>query len=328
MNIVSNLKNLEGIDQGFYKKLKEKGWINPSFLGLLNINELMKILNLKPDLIKKSSDLKKIMDKYKKNNHIVSKDCFNLAQSSWHLTTGSINLDKLLLKKGLPSKKITLLYGKFRSGKSQIAHQCCVNVYQQFQEKLPKYVSLFIDTEGTFRPERIQQMADAQGLPVEDVLKRIYVIQIQSNSEFKLAFSKIEEILLNHEIKFLTIDSLTNYIRLEIAKKEKEVNLIISEFSQILRKLSKLAIKLNIPILCTSQVLSTMNNFNFFDIVPILSTTLNTYIKEWILLGENPQITSMLENTGRRFAHLVNSESSSEEITQFLISTEGIKDFY
>ena len=324
---MSTLKNLEGIDQDLFKILKEKGWINPSFLGLLTIYELRKFLNLKPDLINISSNLEKIVDKYKKKNHIASKNYFNLAQSSWHLTTGSINLDKLLLKKGLPSKKITLLYGKFRSGKSQIAHQCCVNSYRQFQEKLPKYVSLFIDTEGTFRPERIQQMANAQRLPVEDVLKRIYVVQIQSNSEFKLAFSKIEEILLNHKIKFLTIDSLTNYVRLEIAKKEKEVNLLISEFSQILRKLSKLAIKLNIPILCTSQVSSTMNNFNFFDVVPILSTTLNTYIKEWILLGENPQITSMPENTGRRFAHLVNSEISPEEIIQFLIKTEGITDF-
>jgi len=325
---MSTLKNLDGKDQVIYNELKEKGWINPSFLCLLTMNEIKKFLNLKTELIKKPSDLDKIMVKYKKKNHIVGKDYFTLAQSSWHLTTGSINLDNLLLKKGIPSRKITLLYGKFRTGKSQIAHQCCVNVYQQFQEKLPKYVSLFIDTEGTFRPERIQQMADAMGLPFDDVLKRIYIIQVQSNSEFKLAFTKIEEIILNNEIKFLTIDSLTNYIRLEIAKKEKEVNLIISEFSIIIRKLANISIKFNIPILVTSQVSSTMNNFNFFDVVPILSTTLNTYIKEWILLGENPQITSMPENTGRRFAHLVNSESNSEEITQFLITTEGIKDFY
>ncbi|MHA1563545.1 MAG: ATPase domain-containing protein, partial [Promethearchaeota archaeon] len=209
---MSTLKNLDGKDQVIYNELKEKGWINPSFLCLLTMNEIKKFLNLKTELIKKPSDLDKIMVKYKKKNHIVGKDYFTLAQSSWHLTTGSINLDNLLLKKGIPSRKITLLYGKFRTGKSQIAHQCCVNVYQQFQEKLPKYVSLFIDTEGTFRPERIQQMADAMGLPFDDVLKRIYIIQVQSNSEFKLAFTKIEEIILNNEIKFLTIDSLTNYI--------------------------------------------------------------------------------------------------------------------
>ena len=322
---MNSLKNLEEIDQDLYKKLKDKGWINPSFLCLLTKNEIKKFLNLKPDLMKNSTDLEEFMNNYKKKNLIIS---FNLAKSLWQLTTGSFNLDRLLLTKGLPSRKLTLLYGKFRSGKSQIAHQCCVNSYHQFQEKLPKYVSLFIDTEGTFRPERIQQMSIAKGLPVNDVLKRIYVIQIQSNSELKLAFSKIEEILLNYEIKFLTIDSLTNFVRLEIAKKEKEVNLIITEFSQILRKLSMLAIKFNIPILCTSQVSSTLNNFNFFDIVPILSTTLNTYIKEWILLGENPQITSIPENSGRRFAHLVNSESNSEEITQFLITTEGIADIY
>ncbi len=328
MNIVSNLKNFEGIDQELFKKMKKKGWINHSFLGLLTINELKKLLNLKTDLNEKSNDLEQIMEKYKKKNLIVSKDFLNLAKPLWHLTTGSINLDELLLKKGLQSKKITLFYGKFRTGKSQIAHQCCVNVYQQFQEKLPKFVSLFIDTEGTFRPERIQQMSHALGLPVEDVLKRIYVIQIQSNSEFKLAFSKIEEIISKYEIKFLVIDSLTNYIRLEIAKKEKDINLIITEFSQILRKLSNLSFKLNIPVLCTSQVSATMNDFKFFNVIPILSNTLNTYIKEWILLGENPQITSMQENIGRRFAHLVNSESNSEQITQFLISTEGIKDFY
>ncbi|QEE15372.1 ATPase domain-containing protein [Promethearchaeum syntrophicum] len=325
---MNSLKNLEEIDQVLFNKLKEKGWINPSFLGLLNRNEIKKVLDLKPDLTVNSADLEEIMNNYKKKNQLVSKEYFNLTKSSWHLTTGSINLDRLLLTKGVPSRKMTLLYGKFRSGKSQIAHQCCVNSYDQFQEKLPKYVSLFIDTEGTFRPERIQQMANAKGLPVDDVLRRIYIIQIQSNSELKLAFSKVEEILLDYKIKFIAIDSLTNFVRLEIAKKEKEVNLIITEFSQILRKLSNLAIKFNIPILCTSQVSSTLNNFNFFDIVPILSTTLNTYIKEWILLGENPQFTSMPENSGRRFAHLVNSESNSEEISQFLITTEGIIDIY
>ncbi len=325
---MNTLKNLEGIDHDFYNKLKEKGWINPSFLGLLTTKEIKKILNLKSDLTEKTRELKEIRDKYKKKNYIVAKDYFNSSQSSWYLTSGSINLDNLLFKKGLLSKKITLLYGKFRTGKSQIAHQCCVKVYQHFQEKLPKYVSIFIDTEGTFRPERIQQMAHAAGLPIDDVLKRIYVIQIKSNSEFKLAFSKIEDIVKANNIKFLVVDSLTNYVRLEIAQKEKHVNLIISDFSLILRKLSNWAIIYNIPVLCTSQVSSTMNNFNFFDVVPILSTTLNTYIKEWILLGENPQITSMSENTGRRFAHLVNSEIISEEITQFLISTKGIEDFY
>jgi len=328
INIVSLLKNLEGMDQIYFKGLKENGWINPSFLGLLTKSELENILNVNPNLKENSKDLEKYLEKAKKKNHIVTLEYFNPKQKIWYLPTGSYNLNRILSNKGLSSKKITLLYGKFRSGKSQIAHQCCVEAYQFFKEKLPKYTSLFIDTEGTFRPERIQQMAQARNLPINDVLKRIYVIQAQSISEFKLIFSKIERILKENNIKFLVIDSLTNYIRLEIAQKEKATSLIINEFSQILRKISHWAITFNIPLLCTSQVSSTMNKFNFFDVVPILSTTLNSYIKEWILLGEDPQITSLPENTGRRFAHLVNSEINREEIIQFLIDSDGIKDFY
>src|SRR3989338_7078037 len=79
------------------------------------------------------------------------------------ITTGSLELDNLM-GGGIETQAITEIFGKFGSGKSQIGFQLCVNA------QLPKSQGglggsvAFIDTESTFRPERISQMIEAKGL--------------------------------------------------------------------------------------------------------------------------------------------------------------------
>ncbi len=151
--------------------------------------------------------------------------CIN-GMNSYHpnlgvLTTGSQKINDMLDGNGLQSKCLTLFYGKFRTGNSQLAHQGCINTYIQFREELPLKVALFIDTEGTFRPERITQMAQAKDLPVSDVLQHISTIKISSLSEFDLLLSKLDELLNAEGIRFVVIDSLTNFYREEMAKNTK-----------------------------------------------------------------------------------------------------------
>ena len=88
------------------------------------------------------------------------------------LTTGAPELDELL-GGGIETQSISETYGAFGSGKSQIAMQLAVNV------QLPKKKGglnadvVYIDTENTFRPERITQMAEALGLNPKKILDRI-----------------------------------------------------------------------------------------------------------------------------------------------------------
>ena len=85
------------------------------------------------------------------------------------LTTCSKNLDELFAG-GIESQALTEFHGAWGSGKSQLVFQLSVSV------QLPKEKGgldgncLFIDSEGTFRPERIRQMAVGLGLDPEEVL--------------------------------------------------------------------------------------------------------------------------------------------------------------
>src|SRR3989344_7479113 len=88
------------------------------------------------------------------------------------ITTGSKELDKLV-GGGFETGAITEAYGQYGSGKSQIAHALSVRTQLPIEQGGAGGVTVFIDTEGTFRPERIVQMATALKLDPQEVLKNI-----------------------------------------------------------------------------------------------------------------------------------------------------------
>ena len=90
------------------------------------------------------------------------------------LTTGAPELDELL-GGGIETQSISETYGAFGSGKSQIAMQLAVNVQLPKKDGGLNADVVFIDTENTFRPERITQMAEARGLNPKKILDRIMV---------------------------------------------------------------------------------------------------------------------------------------------------------
>ena len=88
------------------------------------------------------------------------------------ITTGSSKLDELL-GGGIESGCLIEFFGEFRTGKTQLCHQLCVNVQFPLDEFGLEGNALYIDTEGTFRPERIIQMAEGYGLDYNLVLDNI-----------------------------------------------------------------------------------------------------------------------------------------------------------
>ena len=91
-------------------------------------------------------------------------ELLNQRKSVWRLSTGSKELDDVLAG-GLESQSVTEFAGMYGSGKTQIMHQSCVNLQiaskifaeteNVLEKELPRPKAVYIDTEGTFRPERI-----------------------------------------------------------------------------------------------------------------------------------------------------------------------------
>ena len=84
-------------------------------------------------------------------------------QSMLKLTTGSADLDKIL-GGGMETGSMTELFGEFRTGKTQLCHTLAVTCQLPMDQGGGEGKALYIDTEGTFRPERLAEIATRWGM--------------------------------------------------------------------------------------------------------------------------------------------------------------------
>jgi len=128
--------------------------------------------------------------------------------------SGSEALDELL-GGGFETQAITELFGEFGSGKTQLGHQMAVNVTKPVEDGGLGATTIYIDTENTFRPERIIQMANGQGLDGDEVLSKIRVARAFNSHHQMLLAEKAQEIAKEHNVRCLIVDSLTAHFRAE-----------------------------------------------------------------------------------------------------------------
>jgi len=164
------------------------------------------------------------------------------------IMTGSYDLNKWL-DGGYERGVITLFYGPAASGKSNFVILCACH-----QAKKDKKV-LFIDTEGSFSLDRVNQISG--GVP-EFVLKNIVILKPTNFQEQKNAFFKLLKELKSKNIGLIVVDSITMLYRLELADARQEgleeVRKINSDLVKQMRALHEIARKSEIPVLITSQV--------------------------------------------------------------------------
>lgn len=170
------------------------------------------------------------------------------------LSIGAKSLDDLL-GGGLESQSITEVYGKFASGKSQWCFQLCVMSQLPVENGGLNGNVLYIDTENSFRPERIAQIAKHRGLDPEKVMKNIFVARAYNSNHQMLLADKASEIIKEKNIKLLIVDSLTSQFRSEfvgrgqLSDRQQKLN----SHMRLLQKVSELY---NIVVFVTNQVMS------------------------------------------------------------------------
>ena len=86
--------------------------------------------------------------------------------------TGSLELNKLL-GGGLESMAITEVFGEFRTGKTQLSHTLCVTTQLPGENGFSGGKVIYLDTENTFRPDRLRPIADRYNLDQESVLDNV-----------------------------------------------------------------------------------------------------------------------------------------------------------
>lgn len=173
-----------------------------------------------------------------------------------YITTGSKNFNDLLGGKGVESRAIIEAFGAYGSGKTQLGLTLAVNVQLPPEKGGVNGKCVFIDTEGTFRVERIKQIAGSMGLDPEQVLKNIFVARAFNSDHQILLLEKIGEMIKNGEpIRLLVVDSLTAHFRAEftgrgqLADRQQKLN-------RYMHDLMKLAETYNLAVYVTNQVMA------------------------------------------------------------------------
>ena len=219
--------------------------------------------------------------------------------------TGSEALDELL-GGGFETQAITELFGEFGSGKTQLGHQIAVNTTKPVEDGGLDGTVIYIDTENTFRPERIIQMSEGQGLDPDEILGKIRVARAFNSHHQMLLAEKATELAREHNVRCLVIDSLTAHFRAEyvgrgaLADRQQKLN------------------KHNAVIVVTNQVHSKPDAFFGDPTRPIgghivgHAATFRIYLRK--------------SKGQRRIARLIDSPSLPEGEAVFSVVEEGVID--
>jgi DNA repair protein RadA len=225
-------------------------------------------------------------------------------------TTGSKNLDDFL-KGGVESQAITELAGEFGSGKSQICHTLCVTAAKGTQGKINSII--FVDTENTFRPERVHQIAEARGLDSEEIMKKVFVCKIVNSAQLEALIRNLGKSIEEYKAKLVIVDSIISLHRAEytgretLAERQQRLNVM-------LHKLIRLAEIYNIAVVLTNQV----------QVSPDGNGSLQA--SGGNIMGHACTYRIFLRKVGRdRMAIMVDSPHHAYDQVKFTISEKGVE---
>ncbi len=232
------------------------------------------------------------------------------------IPTSSSTLDELL-GGGIESQAITEFYGEFGSGKTQIGHQLAVNVQKPDEDSgLGKSV-IYLDTENTFRPERIIQIAEGAGMDPESVLENTIVARAYNSDHQIVIIDRAESIIKEKNVGLIVVDSLTSHFRADytgrgmLADRQQKLN-------RHMHDLQKLSDMHNLAVVVTNQVMARPDFF-FGD----PTTAIGGHI-----VGHSSTFRIYLRKSkgGKRVARLIDAPSLPDGEAIFSVVKEGVRD--
>ena len=313
-----DIQDVPGIGPTTAKKLRDGGILTVMDLAVASSEELSVEINSSKEsaaaFIIAAQQL--LRDSNVLDKEFVTADvALEKRKSLLRCTTGSKALDKLLLG-GIETQAITEFYGEFGSGKSQICHTLCVMARQPVEMGGFGSGSIYIDTEGTFRPERVEQIAASRGLDPTDVLKSIAVCKVYNSSHLELIIKDLGKYITDFKSRLVIIDSIISLHRAEFAGRGT-----LSDRQQrlntMLHKIIRLAEIYNISVVITNQVQSSPDTF-FGD--PTKAAGGN-------ILGHASTYRIYLRKSGEnRSAKMIDSPYHPYSDTKFTVTEKGADD--
>jgi DNA repair protein RadA len=231
------------------------------------------------------------------------------------ISTGSKNLDDLF-GGGIETRAITEIYGEYGTGKTQLCHTLCVIVNLDKQRGGLSAGALYIDTENTFRPERIVSIAHARDLDADRTLDNILVAKAYNSAHQELIIEQTGPVIDTNGIKLVIVDSAVAHYRAEFLGRAS-----LSERQQKLNKFMHILLRIaetyGVAVVATNQIQSSPDSIFGDALRPIgghvvaHTSTYRVYLKR---SGKN------------RIARMVDSPYHPEREVLFTLAESGVED--
>jgi DNA repair protein RadA len=308
-----DIENLPGVGEKTLEKFIEAGYDNLMAIAAASASELVASTGIGVETANKiiAGARQKL-----KMGFETAKEVLVKRGNVGKITTCAKELDKLL-GGGVETQAITEMHGAYGSGKSQLAHQLSVSVQLPRDKGGLDGKVIFIDTEQTFRPERIIQMAEGLDLDSDKILENIFFARAYNSDHQVLLIEKAEEIIKKENVKLIVVDSLTSAFRSDytgrgtLADRQQKLN-------RHMHKLQRLADVYNLAVYVTNQVMSRPDVMFGDPTAPIGGHIVGHQATYRVYLRKSKE--------DKRIAKLIDSPNLPEGETIFRVLLEGVRD--
>lgn len=309
-----DIREIPGVGNATAEKLENAGYDNLLSIAVASPSELVEVAGVGESVARKMIQFArgKLEMGFESATDLLEK-----RKKVIKIITGSKALNELL-GGGFETGSIIEAFGAYGSAKTQLAHTMAVNVQLPLEKGGADGTAVFIDTEGTFRPERIIQIAEARGYDKDKILENIKVARAYNSDHQMLLAEKVEDLIKSGvNVKLVIVDSLTSHFRAEfmgrgaLAERQQKLN-------KHMHTLSKLANMYNLCIYVTNQVMAKPDMF-FGDPTEAIGGNIvahNSTFRLYLRKGK--------KNT--RVAKLIDSPNLPDGEAIYRINEKGIDD--
>ncbi|MFX1252068.1 MAG: DNA repair and recombination protein RadA [Promethearchaeota archaeon] len=314
------IQDLPGVGPSTAAKLEEAGYRSLEAIAAAPVDEIAGTAGIGSKTAKKMIEAAMEALEYTFES---AADILEKRKQIRRISTGSQSLDELF-GSGIETGSITELYGEYRTGKTQLVLQLCVVAQLPvseggLQEDGQEVKCIYVDTEGTFRPERVLSICErySEFLEPEKVLKNIYVARAFNSDHQMVLVEKALQMAQQEKVGLLIVDSLIAHFRAEyigrgtLAARQQKLN---SHIHTLLRA-SEVG---NMAVVVTNQVHAKPDVF-FGDATKPVGGHI-------IAHAAHTRVYLRKSKGNRRVARIADSPLLPESETVFSITEQGIID--
>ncbi len=309
------LEDIPGVGPATAKKLRSAGFFTLEAVAVAPSRELAQTIGMSADRAKELATQARDMLQLRFQT---AEELLLHRKTVVRLTTGCRALDELL-GGGVETQAVLELVGQYGVGKTQICHALCVFVQQPFNNGGLEGTALYIDTEGTFRPERVLEIAQNRGIVSDQILRNIIVARAFNSDHQILIVEKLDELIKEKNIKLIVVDSIISHFRAEYLGRES-LPMRQQRLNQHLHRLLRMAEIYNIPIIVTNQVVASPDAFFGPPSKPAGGHILAHLSTNRVFLRRGRKYT--------RIARIIDSPYLPEGECVFQITEKGVEDLH